>query len=159
MDILDSLAADHRRMRHALGEITDELGRYLRARPAAARRLRSNVARYIDYAARVHEPREHCLRDYLRERGTPMGPFPTNERAAPGAWQDLLERLRQPLGSIDRLALRRRLAVLIRDSEDKMAQEEQALFAAARQGLSALERHALALRAIIYRPAGGAHSV
>ncbi|WP_423821967.1 hypothetical protein V5738_16790 [Salinisphaera sp. SPP-AMP-43] len=150
MDILDSLAADHRRMRHVLEQISHELGRYLRARPDAVRRLRAWVDVYIDYVARVHIPRERCLRNYLGEHDDAETAV-----AGPGAWQQLRDCLARPLPRAERLSLRRRLVALMRASEEAMSHEEQALFVASRDRLSRIERHTLALRWMLYGPAAG----
>lgn len=150
MDILDSLAADHRRMRHVLEQISHELGRYLRARPDAIRRLRAWVDIYIDYVARIHIPRERCLQAYLGESDKADA-----RNAGPQVWQQIRNDLAQPLPRAERLSLRRRLVALMRASEEAMGHEEQALFVATRDRLSRIERHNLALRWMLYGPAAG----
>lgn len=142
VDIVEDLTVDHGYLTSLAERIMAELPCFVRSRPQAATRLRRLLDNYIRYESRVHQPRETCLRDYLIG-GVPPAP-------AVSICQALREALSQPLGWQARLDLRHTLLRLLRESQMQMALEEAGLFAMAQARLSALERHALALRATVY---------
>lgn len=142
MDIVEDLTVDHGYLASLVERIMAELPRFVRSRPQAAARLRRLLDSYIRYEGRVHQPRETYLYDYLIGGG---GPAP-----AVSTWQTVREGLSQPLGWQARLDLRHTLLRLLRESQMQMTREEVGLFAMAQARLSALERHALALRAAAY---------
>ncbi|KEZ78582.1 hypothetical protein [Salinisphaera hydrothermalis] len=149
MDIVDTLRADHGYLRSLGRRILDELPRYVRARPHAAASLRMLVAGYVDYETRVHEPREACLRAYLaaQDGGAPRA----GEGESAHDWITIRDRLASAMSAAARLELRHRLTAALRDGAELMQSEENDLLAQARCRLSAVERHALALRAMAGR--------
>lgn len=145
MDIVEHLATDHGYLKSLAARIVAELPCFVRARPQAAASLRQLLDGYVRYDCRIHYPREACLRDYLAGAAGWQAP------ATAGAWQALREAMARPLGRQARLDFRHALLRVLREGQAEMAREEAGLFALAKTRLSYLERHALALRASVYR--------
>ena len=144
MDIVDTLRADHGYLTSLARRIVDELPRYVRARPHSAARLRMLVAGYVAYEQRVHEPREAWLRAYLAARDGVEVPPGFGEPAHD--WTTIRAWLVSATGGAARLDLRHQLTAALRAGAESMQHEETDLLARARRCLSAVERHALALR-------------